>query len=189
MCSKPDVVGRIVHRNTGPYTTVYNRFDRWCNSVGLLALIHGESRGRVRTWCGKQRLKAGLPARWPRSRIGAGPTGTGLHSSSAPGCLQHSTVTAPTTASRGTFGGYRNIATKSCGCGTSGWNVERAAYPSHGTASTHSSPVTRCQRPGSFTATPEGNESHTRGTGCLMWRRWICGVQRRKWLPRPRNDS
>jgi hypothetical protein len=50
----------------------------------------------------------------------------------------------------------RSIATKSCGSGTSGWNVEHAEGRSNGTTSTRSSPVTRCQRPGSFTATPDG---------------------------------
>src|SRR5262249_31125607 len=58
------------------------------------------------------------------------------------------------TASRGTFGGYRSIATKSCGSGTSGWNVEREDGCSHGLTSTRSSPVIRCQRPS--TATPDG---------------------------------
>jgi hypothetical protein len=44
----------------------------------------------------------------------------------------HSTVTTRTTASRGTFGGYRSIATESCGSGTNGWNVQHAEGRSHG---------------------------------------------------------
>ena len=48
----------------------------------------GESRGRARTWCGKRRPKVDLPARWLRSRNGAGPTGIGLHANSTPGCLR-----------------------------------------------------------------------------------------------------
>src|SRR5215471_5009124 len=115
-------------------------------SAGRIELLatptRGEIHGRVRTWCGKQRPKAGLLARWPRSRPGAGPTGTGLYANSGPGCLQYSTVTTPTTASRGTLGGYRRIATKSCGSGTSGWNVEHAEGGSYGTTSTRSSSVT-----------------------------------------------
>src|SRR5215470_13631309 len=62
----------------------------------------------------------------------------------------------PTMASRGTFGGYSSIATKSRGYGTSGWNVEREEGGSYGLTSTRSSPVIRCQRPGSSTATPAG---------------------------------
>src|SRR5262249_29860969 len=58
-------------------------------------------------------------------------------------------------ASRGTFGGYRNIATKSRGSGTSGWNVEREGSCSHGHASTRSAPAIHCQRPGSSTAIPD----------------------------------
>src|SRR5215471_9201253 len=73
----------------------------------------GESRGRARTWCGKRRPKVDLPARWLRSRNGAGSTGIGLHANSTPGCLRYSMVTMPTMASRGTIGDYRNIATKS----------------------------------------------------------------------------
>src|SRR6516225_2476827 len=65
-------------------------------------------------------------------------------------------VTLPTTASRGIFGSCRTFATKSCGPGISGWHVEREDGRSYGTPSTRSSPVTRCQRPGSFTATPDG---------------------------------
>jgi hypothetical protein len=57
---------------------------------------------------------------------------------------------------RGTFGGYRSIATKSCGSGTNGWNVEHAEGRSHGTTSTRSSSVTCRQRPRSLTATPDG---------------------------------
>src|SRR5258708_30622225 len=40
------------------------------------------------TWCGKRRPKVDLPARSPRSRTGAGPTGIGLHAKSTPGCLR-----------------------------------------------------------------------------------------------------
>src|SRR6516225_4971076 len=65
-------------------------------------------------------------------------------------------VTLPTTASRGIFGSCRTFATKSCGPGISGWRVEREDGRSYGTPSTRFSPVTRCQRPGSFTATPDG---------------------------------
>src|SRR5262249_51159546 len=71
------------------------------------------------------------------------------------GCLRSSTVTTPIMASRGTFGGYRNIATKSRGSGTSGWNVEREGSCSHGHASTRSAPAIHCQRPGSSTAIPD----------------------------------
>jgi hypothetical protein len=78
-------------------------------------------RGRARTWCGKQRPKAVLPAPWPRSRTGVGPTGTGLYANSAPGGPRYS---RPTTASRGIFGGYRTIGITSRGSGTRGWNVE-----------------------------------------------------------------
>src|SRR6516164_3153761 len=66
-------------------------------------------------------------------------------------------VTLPTTASRGIFGSCRTFATKSCGPGISGWHVEREDGRSYGTPSTRSSPVTPCQRPGSFTATPDGS--------------------------------
>src|SRR6266699_1749492 len=65
-------------------------------------------------------------------------------------------VTMPTMASRGTIGDYRNIATKSQRYGASGWNVEREDGCSYGLTSTRSSPVIRCQRPGSSTATPAG---------------------------------
>jgi len=54
-------------------------------STSLASPTLGQSRGRARMWCGKPRLKAGLPARWPRSRIGAGPIGTCLPANSAPG--------------------------------------------------------------------------------------------------------
>src|SRR5215831_3015545 len=100
--------------------------------------------------------KAASPARWSRSRNGAGPTGIGLHANSAPGCLRYSMVTMPTMASRETFGGSRSIATKLRGSGTSGWNVEREAGCSYGLTSERSSPVIRCQWPGSSTVTPAG---------------------------------
>src|SRR5215831_115202 len=45
---------------------------------------------------------------------------------------RYSTVTTPTMASRGTCGGYGNIATKSSGSGTSGWNVEHEGSHSMG---------------------------------------------------------
>jgi hypothetical protein len=123
---------------------------------GLLTPTRGENRGRVRTWRGKQRPKAALPARWSRSRTGAGPTGTGLSASSAFGCQRRSMVIMLTTASRGISGGYSSIATKSRGYGTSGWNVEREEGCTYGLTSTRPSPVIRCQRPGSSTATPDG---------------------------------
>jgi len=62
----------------------------------------------------------------------------------------------PTMASRETFGGSRSIATKLRGSGTSGWNVEREAGCSYGLTSERSSPVIRCQWPGSSTVTPAG---------------------------------
>src|SRR5262249_12072780 len=158
-------------------------------STSSASPTRGESHGRARTWCGKQRPKADLPARWPRSRPGAGPTGIGLHANSAPGCLQYSTVTTPTTASRGTFGSYRSIATKSCGSGTSGWNVEREDGCSHGLTSTRSSPGTHCQRPGSFTATPDGtNLTHEEpDAGILLVR--VCGGRGGNPLAYPANTG
>jgi hypothetical protein len=75
----------------------------------------------------------------------------------------------------GHFGGYRSIASKSYGSGTSGWNVEHAEGRSYGTTSMRSSPVTRCRRPGSFTATPDGtNLTHEEpDAGILLIR--VCG--------------
>jgi RNA-directed DNA polymerase len=43
-------------------------------STSSASPTRGESRGRARTWCGKQRPKAVLLARWLLSRNGAGPT-------------------------------------------------------------------------------------------------------------------
>src|SRR5215470_16349795 len=125
-------------------------------STSSASPTRGENRGRVRTWRGKQRPKAALLARWSRSRTGAGLTGTGLSASSASGCLRCSMVIMLTTASRGISGGYSSIATKSRGYGTSGWSVEREEGCTYGLTSTRSSPVIRCQRPGSSTATPDG---------------------------------
>jgi len=61
---------------------------------------------------------------------GAGATDTGLATSSASGCLQCSMVIVLTTASRGIFGGYRIIATRSRGYGTSAGakNPRKAAH-------------------------------------------------------------
>src|SRR5262249_53948253 len=89
----------------------------------------------------------------------------------------------PTMASRGTFGGYSSIATKSRGYGISGWNVEREEGGSYGLTSTRSSPVIRCQRPGSSTATPAGtNLSREEPDGGNLRVR-ICGGRGRQ---RPR---
>jgi hypothetical protein len=116
-------------------------------STSSASPTRGENRGRVRTWRGKQRPKAALPARWPRSRTGAGPIGTGLSASSASGCLQCSMVIMLTTASRGIFGGYRIIATRSRGYGTSGWSGEREEGGSHGLAFMRFSPVASLAAP------------------------------------------
>jgi Reverse transcriptase (RNA-dependent DNA polymerase) len=65
--------------------------DCRAQSFDVLGFTHSwGSRGRARTWCGKQRLRVDLPARWPRSRTRAGPTGIGPYANSAPGCLRSS---------------------------------------------------------------------------------------------------
>src|SRR6266566_4611551 len=84
-------------------------------------------------------------------------------------------VTMPTMASRGTIGDYRNIATKSQRYGASGWNVEREDGCSYGLTSTRSSPVIRCQRPGSSTATPAGTNLSREEPDAGNLRVRICG--------------
>jgi hypothetical protein len=144
-------------------------------STSSASPTRGKSRGKARTWCGEQRPKAASPARWPRSTNGAGPTGIGLHAISEPGCLRSSMVTMPTMASRETFGGSRSIAIKLRGSGTSGWNVEREAGCSYGLTSKRSSPVIRCQWPGSSTVTPAGTNLSREEPDAGNLRVRICG--------------
>jgi len=162
--TQPVISKRPQARQPSPVTGILRHF-----SADL------DSHSQVRTWCSKRRPRAVLPARWPRSATGARPTGIGLHVYSTAGCLRCSTVTMPTMASRGTFGGYRNIATKSRGSGTSGWNVEREVGQLHGPASTRSSPVTPCQRPGSSTDTPPGTKLSREEPNALVAHVRVCG--------------
>ena len=64
----------------------------------------GEIAEQARTWCGKRRRRADLPARWPRSMTGVGPTGITCCAGNATGWLRELKVIMPTTASRGTCG-------------------------------------------------------------------------------------
>lgn len=144
-------------------------------SITSASPTHGESLGEARTWCGRQRPKVALLARWPRSRTGAEAIDTSLYANSAPGCLRHSMVTLPTSVSRGIFGGSRHIATKPCGLGTSGWNGEREEGSSSGTNSTRSLPGTHCQRPGSLTATPDGTKLSREEPDALVALVRVCG--------------